>query len=126
MARRDMARCEQKLMEFTRETNPHENYIFYDQFSGAFFHAPKATILAAESCINRDLAFEGIAFLETFYNIVGVDTTTLGFNRDYGWLTEGEDGTFLQWVDFDHIFVDQNIAGPCYHLITMIPEPIEF
>jgi len=93
--------------------NEPKDELFYDQFSGQFFMSNKSTILAAELAINRELDLNGICPVTVFYDIIGLD-----FQGDYIW----EAGN---WVDFDHIYVDNEDEYPFYHLIVMIPEPHE-
>jgi hypothetical protein len=111
MARIQMAKEEIPQLEFIKD-EPNDE-LFYDQFSGQFFRSNKATILAAELNINRELMLNGICPVSRFYDIIGLD-----FQGDYIW-------EYGNWVDFDHIFVDFEDGCDFYHLIVMIPEPHE-
>lgn len=118
LARRDMAKAERKLAEFLQNDFSKKDHLFYDQFSGQFFKASKATILAAELAVNRTLVNEGECKASVYYNILGLDIPEY---EDYIWKVNGND--FTTWVDFDHIYVDYEDEWPEYHLIVMIPVP---
>lgn len=117
LAKRDMARCHQNLIDFTRED--YKN-LFYDQFSGIFFESTKSAILAAELAVNRELQTNRECPLDLFYNIVGLDPGPNIQTKNLIWEVNAD----CYWVDFDHIYVDYEVSMP-YHLIVMIPEPTE-
>lgn len=119
LARRDMAKAERKLAEFLQNDFSKKDHLFYDQFSGEFFKASKATVLAAELAVNRTLVNEGECKASVYYNILGLDVPEY---TDYIWKVNDGDN-FLTWVDFDHIYVDYEDEWPEYHLVVMIPVP---
>lgn len=114
LARRDMAKAERKLAEFLQNDFAKKDHLFYDQYSGEFFKASKATILAAELAVNRTLHSDGICPVSVFYGLIGIDNTS-----EAVWKLDDN----CVWVDFDHIFVDYEAEYPEYHLIVMVPEP---
>lgn len=75
-------------------------YLFYDRYSDSWFKAPKMRVKDAEFHINRNLALSGSAFVQEFYNFLGVDE-----------LYEKYNGSDIQWqvcdwlycIDFNHI-----------------------
>ena len=119
LVRRDMAKAERKLAEFLQNDFSKKDHLFYDQFSGEFFKASKATVLAAELAVNRTLVNDGICPVSVYYNIIGLDIPDYA---NYIWNLNGEKD-WVTWVDFDHIFVDYEAEYPEYHLIVMLPEP---
>ena len=90
-------------------------WVFYDQFSGKFFRSSRSLILAAELAVNRELATYGVAYYNTFCDVAGLHTDT---KKVYGW-----DRGKLDWIDFDHILVENDPTENPYYLIVMIPQP---
>lgn len=96
------------------------NELFYDQFSGTFFKSNKASILAAECVLNRELILNGSVNVNEFYKIVGMHSKYIE-NQPYGWNKKDVD-----WIEFDHILVDSDVTNDIpYHLIVMLPQPYE-
>lgn len=117
LAKRDMAKADQKLKEFAMEGSfEYDQEYFFDQFSGQFFQSTKAMILAAELAVNRQLNETGECPLRVYYDILGIEDNAID---DYIWSHE----MGHPWIDFDHIYVDYESDNPDYHLIVMIPEP---
>ena len=100
-------------LDFVKNDPGNDN--FYDQFSGQFFKSNKATILAAELAVNRELNHCGQCSIRVYYNILGIPYK----GEEYEWQICDE----YTWVEFDHIYVDYESALPTYHLIVMLPEP---
>lgn len=121
LAKRDMAKFENKLKDFCHSSSIGIGFeLFYDQFSGIFFQSTTASVLAAELAINRELQTAGECSVAMFYDMIGVDYSSLSLDQQYYWRIDDE----TYWVDFDHIFIDSDVYHPPYHLIAMIPEPV--
>ena len=118
LAKRNMARFEGRLKDFCNTSNALSE-LFYDQFSGLFFKSTTASILAAELAINRELASSLECPVAMYYDMLGIDYSSLMLDQPYYWYID--DDTY--WVDFDHVYIDSDIQHPPYHLIAMIPEP---
>lgn len=118
LAKRDMAKFEHKLRDFC-DHNGVGFELFYDQFSGLFYKATPVTVLAAELAINRELANNGECPVAMYYDMLGIDYSTIMLDQQYYW--SNDNGVY--WIDFDHIWVDSEVHHPPYHLLCMIPEP---
>lgn len=75
--------------------------LYYDNYSERYFEATAETILKAENYINKRLSECHGAYLNEFYEHVGLETTDYG---DYmGWSSEEMyETTWSSWLDFDH------------------------
>ena len=88
--------------------------LFYDEFSDTYYWSNRLAILAAESEINRDLHESGIAYLSTYYNLVGHHEVPQIY-RDFYWSLDD-----TEWVDFDHVFIDAKNTPDGRHDCHMI------
>lgn len=73
-----------------------EEALFYDATSDRYFTSTVNRVLQAEYHFNRNFTMRGYAFLNEFYDFLGIKPTDQG--ADYGFSMEGG----LTWVDFDH------------------------
>lgn len=75
--------------------------LYYDSYSERYFEATPETILKAENYINKRLSECCGAYLNEFYEKVGLEITNYG---DYmGWSSEEMyETTWSSWLDFDH------------------------
>lgn len=96
--------------------------LFYDEFSERYFEATTEQVLKAEYEINRDLSEAGGAFLNEFYDHLGIDTVDYG---DYlGWSAyEIVENQYYCWIEFDHRKVVMDDGLECT-IISMRYEPI--
>lgn len=90
--------------------------LFFDEWSGTFFRSSKTAILWGEMFVNKSLHKDGKCYVNDFYEKIGMTT----FNEEFVWELSGR----CQWVDFDHIYVDQEDGSESYYYIVFIPEPI--
>lgn len=75
--------------------------LYYDDYSGRYFEATSETVLRAENKINRMLAETSGAYLNEYYEAIGLETTDYG---DYmGWSScEMYETGWCSWLDFYH------------------------
>ena len=95
--------------------------LFYDMFSKRYFTSTIEAVQRAEYRINRHIVTREYAYLNEFYDEVGLDPIPGG--ESLGWSTCGNFAAYWQsWVDFDHTktYIDDDLE--CY-LIEMIQEP---
>lgn len=97
--------------------------LFYDEFSGRYFHADKNIISQAEFQLNRDLSRHGGVYLNEYFEVLGLPETDYG---DYlGWssfyiLEICWDGS---WLDFNTQKVVLDDGLECT-VISMAVDPI--
>lgn len=98
-----------------------EKQLFYDYFSERYFESTMEEVLKAEYELNRELHTKDYAYLNEFYDLLGLDHIQSGW--DLGWSM----GALLShywktWIDFRHEKVEMEDGMECY-IITMT-EPI--
>lgn len=104
------------------ETPDNDNVLFYDEFSGRYFESTTADVLKAEYEINKKLTTWGGAYLNEFYELVGLPKTDFG--EHLGWSAAGMYEMYWeQWLDFNHekFTLDDGLEG---YIITFGQEPI--
>lgn len=96
--------------------------LFYDEFSGQYFESTTKKVIEAEYNLNRQLAYNGGAYLNEFYDFLGIPTIEAG--RELGW-SQGilEAMYWAQWIEFDHEKVTMDDGLECY-IISMRYEPV--
>lgn len=95
--------------------------LFYDEFSGRYFESTTADVLKAEYEINKKLTNWGGAYLNEFYELLGLETTDYGDHL--GWSAAGMYEMYWeQWLDFNHekFMLDDGLEG---YIITYGQEP---
>lgn len=98
-----------------------EKQLFYDYFSERYFESTMEEVMQAEYDLNRKLHTKGYAFLNEFYEIVGLEPVDYGHNL--GWsLGASLSHYWKTWIDFRHEKVEMEDGMECY-IITMT-EPI--
>lgn len=96
--------------------------LFYDEFSGQYFESTTKKVIEAEYNLNRQLAYNGRAYLNEFYDFLGIPTIEAG--TELGWsLSILEAMYWAQWIEFDHEKVTMDDGLECY-IITMRYEPV--
>lgn len=110
--------------KYTGDGNPPDNdkVLFYDEFSGRYFQSTTADVLKAEYEINKKLSNWGGAYLNEFYELLGVEPTDYG--EHLGWSAAGlYEMYWEQWLDFHHekFMLDDGLEG---YIITFNQEPI--
>lgn len=96
--------------------------LFYDEFSKRYFESTMADVIQAEYDINRRLSTFYGAFLNEFYEYLGIDNVDYG---DYlGWSIDTiYEETWESWLSFYHEKVVMEDGLECY-IITMSSEPV--
>lgn len=96
--------------------------LFYDEFSSRYFEAKPEKVIQAEYDINRKLRLFAGAYLNEFYDFLGIDRVDYG---DYlGWSSEYVyRDTWQSWLDFYHEKVVMDDGLECT-IIRMSSEPI--
>ena len=69
---------------------------FYDEYSNRFFESTMERVLIAEYHLNRNFVLRGYAYLNEFYEFLGLELT------DYGSVTGWEIEDEFYWIDFNH------------------------
>lgn len=96
--------------------------LFFDEFSGRYFRSTMYDVQRAEYALNRDLVMRGYAYLNEFYEHLGLEPIDSGYNL--GW-SPGAclDYYWQEWLDFSHEKVTMDDGLEC-HIIRMWEEPI--
>ena len=99
-----------------------DKWLFYDAFSGRYFEATPETVMQAEYRINRHLVMRDYAYLNEFYELVGLEPIESGWK--YGWsMGACMDLYWQSWIDFDHHKTTLEDGLGC-SIITFMQEPI--
>lgn len=78
-----------------------DRQLFYDDYSGRYFESTIEDVLQAEYNLNREVAQAGGAFLNDFYNKLGLSETEYG--NYLGWSAGQLMETYWNpWVEFSH------------------------
>lgn len=103
------------------QVNPGKE-LFYDYFSERFFESTQLEVLAAEAGLNKIIANDCGAYLNEFYDLLGLDEIEAG--KELGWSNSVLDSMYwTNWVDFKHS-TDKLPDGTIYTVITMMQEPV--
>lgn len=95
--------------------------LFYDSFSGQYFHSTLAKVKDAEYQINRDLVMRDFATVNEFYDYLGIPGIQSG--DELGWSSGMNFDYYWQiWIDFGHRRVTMDDGTECC-IITMFSEP---
>ena len=120
------SRVREKIVKdkYAGDGKPKDNdtVLFYDEFSGRYFESTTADVLKAEYEINKKISGWGGAYLNDFYQLVGVEPTEYGDHL--GWSASGLYEMYLgQWLDFNHekFMLDDGLEG---YIITFAQEPV--
>ena len=103
---------------------PHEGdtVLFYDEYSSRYFRSTLQKVQRAEYEINRDLVMRGYAYLNEFYELLGLTVIDPGWTL--GWSPGANlDRYWQEWVDFGHS-LSTAPNGEAYYKIIMYQEPI--
>jgi hypothetical protein len=99
-----------------------KNVLFYDEFSQRYFESTIEKVQKAEYYINRDMAMRDYAYLNEFYEWLGIDTIESGWKL--GWsIGCCLDLYWQNWIDFDHSKVTLDDGTECIKIL-MFQEPI--
>lgn len=96
--------------------------LFYDEFSGRYFNSTMAEVIQAEYNLNRQIALNGGAYLNEFYEFLDIPPIPAGM--ELGWSTSLlESHHWTSWLDFDHEKVVMDDGLECY-IVKMRYEPM--
>ena len=98
-----------------------ETKLFYDFYSGRYFNSTMEKVLAAEFALNRQIVLGECAYLNDFYQELGIPFIDVG--DEVGW-SRGHmcDMYYQEWVDFNHQDVIQDDGLECC-IITFMQDP---
>ena len=98
-----------------------DRQLFYDEFSGRYFESTTANVIKAEYKLNKKITMWGRAYLNEFYEFLGIPTTDYG---DYlGWSASSMyDMYWNQCLDFRHQKVVMDDGLECT-IIMFVQEP---
>jgi hypothetical protein len=96
--------------------------LFYDEYSKRYFETTVARVQEAKYQLNRDLALRDYAYLNEFYDYLGLDPVDDGWTL--GWSVGAcMDMYWQSWIDFGHSKIYMDDGTECT-LIKMYMEPI--
>lgn len=101
-----------------------EKLLFYDYFSERYFESTMEEVMQAEYDINRELHTKDYAYLNEFYDLLGLDHIQSGW--DLGWSMGASLSHYWKtWIDFKHEKVEMEDGMECY-IITMTEPIVDF
>lgn len=103
--------------------NPNDGEtLFYDEYSKRFFNSTLEKVQRAEYYLNRNLTMRDYAYLNEWYNELGLEELPQGY--DLGWSTGVcYDYYWQPWIDFTNEKATLD-DGREYYIIRMLTEPI--
>lgn len=116
----EIAKDKYDCEEFIDEDDGKE--LFFDQFSGRYFRSTLFEVQQAEYRVNRALVMQDYAYLNDFYEWLGIEPVDYGYK--FGW-TRGINLEIYwqEWVDFTHKKVPMEDGMECT-MIIMQCEPV--
>ena len=97
-----------------------DKQLFYDEFSGRMFRSTLADVVKAEYAVNKKIREWGGAYLNEFYEPLGIDTD---YGCELGWSTGRLQDSWAEWLDFEHEKHIMDDGLECT-FIKMIIEPV--
>ena len=95
--------------------------LFYDEYSQRYFRSTLAHVIESEYMLNHMIAEDIGAFLNDFYDLLGLDEVDYG--NYMGWSTfELVETYWYAWVEFEHTKVKMEDGMECT-IITILTEP---
>jgi hypothetical protein len=99
--------------------------LFYDDVSGRYFESTMETVIKAEYELNRKLSLWDGAYLNEFYEFLGIPPVDYGDH--VGWsqalLMEQH---WISWLDFDHDKVIMDDGLECYIITPQYEPTVDF
>ena len=96
--------------------------LFYDYFSERYFESTLYDVLKAEAGLNRIIANDCGAYLNEFYELLGLEEIEAG--KELGWSNGILEAMYwTNWVDFSHSKTTMEDGTECT-VITMMQEPV--
>ena len=93
--------------------------LFYDNFSQRYFEASTEKVLYAEHALNRRIAYAHGAYLNEFYELLGLEP--MDYGEFLGWFCDEICDTSLEYrIEFDHskIIMDDGLEVTIIHMRT--------
>lgn len=103
--------------DLSAEYNDGEPKLFYDEHSNRYFEATIEQVMAAEYHLNRNYILRGYAYLNEFYNFLGIEENEYGSVLGWAPLDEG-----MYWIEFNHRKMAMK-DGTEFYIIEMPYEP---
>jgi hypothetical protein len=95
--------------------------LFYDFYSGRYFESTMADVLAAEYELNRRITLSDSAYLNDWYEELGLEPIDGGY--ELGWSRGFNSAAYWQeWVDFNHKDVEMEGGLECC-IVTFMQDP---
>lgn len=96
--------------------------LFFDEFSGRYFRTTKDKVRQAEYSINRTLVMRDYAYLNEFYEELGLEEIESGY--ELGWSVGSNLACYWQpWIDFSNEKITTDDGLECT-IIRMWEEPV--
>jgi hypothetical protein len=84
--------CDLSIADGTSEPR-----LFYDEYANRFFETTVEQVMNAEYHLNRNFVLRGYAYLNEFYEFLGLEPTDYG--SKVGWSVDDD---CIFWIDFNH------------------------
>ena len=99
-----------------------DKQLYFDEYSGRYFQSTPEDIQKAEYDLNRTLSIDDEAYLNDWYEYIGLDP--LDHGRDFGWSTGINYEQYWQsWIDFSHTKTVLDDGLECI-IISFDQEPV--
>ena len=93
--------------------------LFYDTYSKRYFRSTIEEVQRAEYYLNRNIAMRDYAYLNEFYEMLGLEP----IEAELGWSSVGNiEGYWRTWIDFTHELVTMDDGLEC-HVIMFQKDP---
>lgn len=96
---------------------PDNKVVFYDEISGESITCYEREVMDAEYHLNRNFTIRGYAFLNEFYEFLGLPMT------DYGGTVGWSVASGIMWIDFEHRLIEHDDGGLDLYSINMVFQP---
>lgn len=119
--REELAKDNYDKQEIEVSKNP-GTQLFYDEYSGRYFESTLENVLKAEYDINKLVATDYGAYLNEFYDMLGIDTVDYGDHL--GWSVGHLCDTYwVSWIEFEHTKIVLDDGLECT-IISIFTEPV--
>ena len=99
-----------------------DKQLYFDEYSGRYFQSTPEDIQKAEYELNRTLSIDDEAYLNDWYEYIGLEP--LDHGRDFGWSTGINYEQYCQsWIDFSHTKTVLDDGLECI-IISFDQEPV--
>ena len=96
--------------------------LFYDEYSKRYFESTIEKVQQAEYYLNRDLTMRDYAYLNEFYEHIGIEPIDPGW--ELGWSVGACFAMYWQnWIDFGHPKITMDDGRECIRIV-MFQEPV--